>query len=211
MKRILIIFFVSIFFMSCEDSKKDGWPNYFPEAKTKAAAAAAEKQMAAAAEKQMKIKNQAIFDRNVASIRAFVQGFADKDLDAQMALFSDTAMWSPPQYNGNVWVDMEGMREALQYYHDNFEDISFEEGIDLGLGDERQPAFWSGSLYPTGTATSVPNNIRIYGTWKTTHIESGKEVYNKWYGLMFFNEDGKIVRFTDWFDVNGIQVQIDAE
>ena len=75
MKRILIIFFVSIFLMSCEDSKKEGWPNYFPEAKTKAAAAAAEKQMAAAAEKQMKIKNQAIFDRNVASIRAFVQGF----------------------------------------------------------------------------------------------------------------------------------------
>ena len=96
MKRVLIIFFVSIFFMSCEDSKKDGWPNYFSEAKAKAAAAAAEE--------EMKIENQAIFDRNVASIRAFVQGFADKDLDAQMALFSDTAMWSPPQYNGNVWA-----------------------------------------------------------------------------------------------------------
>ncbi len=41
MKRVLIIFFVSIFFMSCEDSKKDGWPNYFSEAKAKAAAAAA--------------------------------------------------------------------------------------------------------------------------------------------------------------------------
>ena len=211
MKRVLIIFFVSIFLMSCEDSKKDGWPNYFPEAKAKAAAAAAEKQMATAAEKEMKIKNQAIYDRNVASIRAFVQGFADKDLDAQMALFSDTAMWSPPQYNGNVWVDMEAMREALQYYHDNFENITFEEGIDLGMGGDLQPAFWSGSVYPSETATSLPNNIRIYGTWKTTHIESGKEVYNKWYGLMFFNEDGKIVRFTDWFDVNGIQVQIDAE
>ena len=211
MKRILIIFFVSIFLMSCEDSKKDGWPNYFPEAKTKAAAAAAEKQMAAAAEKQMEIKNQAIFDRNVASIRAFVQGFADKDLDAQMALFSDTAMWSPPQYNGNVWVGTDDLREVLAGYHDNFENITFEEGIDLGLGGERQPAFWSGSVYPSGTATSLPNNIRIYGTWRSIHTESGNEVYNKWYGLMFFNEAGEIVRFTDWFDVNGMALQIAGE
>ena len=127
MKRVLIIFFVSIFFMSCEDSKKDGWPNYFSEAKAEAAAAAA---AAAAAEEEMKIENQAIFDRNVASIRAFVQGFADKDLDAQMALFSDTAMWSPPQYNGYVWVDLVAMRESLAVYHDYFEEISFEEGIE---------------------------------------------------------------------------------
>ena len=211
MKRILIIFFVSIFLMSCEDSKKDGWPNYFPEAKTKAAAAAAEKQMVAAVEKEMKIKNQTIFDRNVASIRAFVQAFADKDLDAQMALFSDTAMWSPPQYNGNVWVGKDDLREVLAGYHENYENITFEEGIDLGLGGERQPAFWSGSVYPSETATSLSNNIRIYGTWRSIHIESGNEVYNKWYGLMFFNEAGEIVRFTDWFDVNGMALQIAGE
>ena len=42
-------------------------------------------------------ENIATFDRNVASIRAFIQGFADEDLEAQMALFSDTALWSPPQ------------------------------------------------------------------------------------------------------------------
>jgi len=203
MKRVFILFFTTIFFMSCEDARKDGWPNYFPNAK-------AEAEAEAAAEKE-KIRNSRIYDRNVASIRAFVQGFADKDLDAQMALFADSAMWSPPEYNGNVWVDADAMREVLQGYHDNFEDITFEEGIDLGMGGERQPAFWSGSLYPSGTATSVPNNIRIYGTWRSIHSETGKEVFNKWYGLMFFNEAGKIVRFTDWFDVNGMQVQIEAE
>ena len=207
MKRVLIIFFVSIFFISCEDSKKDGWPNYFSEAKAKAKAEVE----AATAEKEMKIKNQTIFDRNVASIRAFVQAFADKDLDAQMALFSDTAMWSPPQYNGNVWVGKDDLREVLAGYHENYENITFEEGIDLGLGDERQPAFWSGSVYPPETATSLPNNIRIYGTWRSIHIESGNAVYNKWYGLMFFNEAGKIVRFTDWFDVNGMALQIAGE
>ena len=39
----------------------------------------------------------------------------------------------------------------------------------------------------------------------------GKKVSNKWYGLIIFNEDGKISYFSDWFDVNGIQVQIEAE
>jgi len=28
---------------------------------------------------------------------------------------------------------------------------------------------------------------------------------------IIFNEDGKISYFSDWFDVNGIQVQIEAE
>jgi hypothetical protein len=186
MKRICILFFVSSFLMSCQDSNKT--------------------EVDSGAE-----KNQEIYDRNVASFRAFVKGFTDENLDAQMALFADSAMWSPPQYNGNEWVDKTAFKEAILGYHQNFDDITFEEGIDLGMGGDRQPAFWSGSVWPTGNATSVPNNIRIYGTWRAVHTESGKVVFNKWYGLMFFNEEGKIVRFTDWFDVNGMQVQINAE
>ena len=41
------------------------------------------------------------------------------------------------------------------------------------------------------------------------HTETGAPVYNKWYGVLTFNEDGKIAVFSDWFDVNGMQVQID--
>ena len=33
----------------------------------------------------------------------------------------------------------------------------------------------------------------------------------KWYKLIIFNEDGKIAYFSDWFDVAGIQVQIEAK
>ena len=39
----------------------------------------------------------------------------------------------------------------------------------------------------------------------------GKKVSNKWYRLIIFKEDRKIAYFSDWFDVNGIQVQIDTE
>ena len=186
MKKIAILFLITGLFYGCETTTSQESVNDNSE-------------------------NIATFDRNVASIRAFIQGFADEDLEAQMALFSDTALWSPPEYNGNVWVNMEAMRGALKYYHDTYDDITFDEGIDLGMGGEKQPAYWGGSVYPSETASDLPNNVRIYGTWRAVHSETGKVIYNKWYGLMFFNADGKIGRFTDWFDVNGMQVQIDAE
>ena len=50
--------------------------------------------------------------------------------------------------------------------------------------------------------------MRVYGTWSTVHTETGAPVYNKWYGVINFNEDNKIATFSDWMDVNGMQVQI---
>jgi hypothetical protein len=50
--------------------------------------------------------------------------------------------------------------------------------------------------------------MRVYGTWSGTHTESGAKVYNKYYGVLNFNSDGKIAELSDWMDVNGMQVQI---
>ena len=157
----------------------------------------------AAAAKQ---KNQDTFDRNVATIKTWIKGFADKDLEGQMALYADTAKWSPPDYNGNVMVGLKGIVDVLTFYHNNFDDITFQEGV--GLPGDDGAGFYAGSYYPD---LDNPNAVRVYGTWTPTHKETGKKVSNKWYGLIIFNEDGKISFFSDWFDVNGIQVQIEAE
>jgi hypothetical protein len=50
--------------------------------------------------------------------------------------------------------------------------------------------------------------MRVYGTWSMNHTETGAPVSNKWYGVLTFNEDGKIAVFSDWMDVNGMEVQI---
>jgi hypothetical protein len=50
--------------------------------------------------------------------------------------------------------------------------------------------------------------MRVYGTWAMTHTATGAPVSNKWYGVLTFNEDGKIAVFSDWMDVNGMQVQV---
>ncbi len=50
--------------------------------------------------------------------------------------------------------------------------------------------------------------MRVYGTWSMVHTETSAPVYNKWYGVLTFNEDGKIAVFSDWMDVGGMETQI---
>ena len=150
-------------------------------------------------------KKQEIFDRNVATTKAWIQGFADKDLDAQMDLKADDVQWNLAQYNGNVLVNKEGTREVVQWYYDNFRDIVFHEGI--GLTREKSNGFFGGSVYPQN---DNPNVVAVYGTWTPIHMETGKQVFNKWHGVLEFNEAGKIIYLSDFFDVNGIQVQLEA-
>ena len=150
-------------------------------------------------------KKQEIFDRNVATTKAWLQGFADEDLDAQMDLMADDVQWNPAQYNGNVLVNKEGLGEAIKWYHDNFNDVIFHEGLDLT--SKKSNGFLGGSVYPQN---DNPNVVVVYGTWTPIHAETGKQVFNKWHGVLEFNEEGKIIYLSDFFDVNGIQVQLEA-
>ncbi len=151
----------------------------------------------------------AAFDKKVAVVRAFYQAHCDEDLQAQTAMLSDTLKWSPPNFNGNQWMGKADLLAALKGYHDDFENIKYTEGIVMP--DSTVNGFWSGSVFPQANANSSANVIRVYGTWSATHTESGKEIGVKFFNLSTVNEDGKIVRTSDYFDVNGLAVQIAAE
>jgi hypothetical protein len=156
-------------------------------------------------------ENKDTFNNNVESYRSlFVDGFKDEDIEKQMSLFADSLKWSPPSYNGNVTLGKNDLKEAILGYHENFDNITFLEGDGSIFGDNA--AYWGGSMYsdgPNGIADG-PNGLRIYGRWNSTHSESGAEVNNKWYGLVVFNEDGKISTFSDWMDVSGMAIQIET-
>jgi len=151
----------------------------------------------------------AAFDERVEVVRSFIQAHCDEDLNAQSAILSDTLQWSPPQFNGNVWLGKADYVAALQNYHNEFEGITYTEGIVMA--DTLANGMWSGSIFPEGTASNSPTAIRQYGTWTATHTESGKEVGVKWFGLSFINDAGKIVRISEYFDVHGLAAQIAAE
>ena len=138
------------------------------------------------------------------------KAFNDEDIDLLMSNLSDTLKWSPPQYNNNVTLGYEEYKQTILGYFDQFDNITFYES-EGSLFNVKSPAFWAGSVFSSviDSATTSPLNMRVYGTWKAIHTESGAEVGNKWYGLFGFNEDGKIASISDWMDVSGMQNQIE--
>jgi len=95
-------------------------------------------------------------------IRAFFKAHCDEDLPALAALLSDTLKFSSPYYNENKWLGKEDLLAALKAYYDNYDNIKYVEG--LNRPDPTAGGFNSGSVFPQVTATSIPGNIRTYGT-----------------------------------------------
>lgn len=151
----------------------------------------------------------ASYDKKVAVVRALYQAHSDEDIEAMQAMVSDTLQFSPPDYNGNKWLNKEDFFTRIKGYHAGFENIKFSEGIVLP--NAAAGGLWSGSVFPKETATIIPDIIRVYGTWTATHTESGKEIGVKFYALLSVNDDGKLAQASEYFDVNGLAVQIAAE
>jgi len=160
------------------------------------------------------VNNEASFQKNVKNFMNFTREFRNENIDGVMNMFADSALWSPPEYNSYTWKSKDELREALLNYMNSFDDLTFMPGINLP-GENVVDGFWGGSRYrsdgnenTSSLSSANPNNLRIYGTWSSVHTETGKKTYSKWYAIVNFNEKGKIVRFNDWFNVDGLQVQI---
>ena len=150
-------------------------------------------------------EEKAKFQAQIETFKTFTNGFFNEDIDLTMSVMADSVKWSPPNYNGNQLIDSDGLRAAGISYFEGFDGITFNEADGLVGSDN---AYWSGSLYSAGETNTDPSVMRVYGTWSMTHTETSAPVSNKWYGVLTFNEDGKIAVFSDWMDVNGMQVQI---
>ena len=166
----------------------------------------AENSETAEAEVEVTTLDNATFDKRVAALRAFVKAHCDEDIEAQAVLISDTLKWSPPNYRENPWLGKSDFIAALQGYHDNFENITYTEGVVVPDGSPG--GFFAGSAYSKEGGSSDPNGIRCYGVWKAMHTESGKNIGVKWFGIAGFNDDNKIAMWTEYWDVNGLAVQI---
>ena len=156
---------------------------------------------------------EATFNSNVNSFMKFTEHFREENIDKLMAMFADTVLWSPPVYNDYMWLDKESMAKVFEEYFQEYDDITFTPGINLP-NENIVSGFWGGSNFRSNGSESSsqqsinPNNIRVYGTWNSTHTETNKKTYSKWYAIINFNSAGKIVRFNDWFNVDGLEKQI---
>ena len=160
-------------------------------------------------EMEMEAPDYAAFDKKIAVLRAFIQAHEAEDLEKQKSLISDTMKWSPPMYNGNEWLSKDDYVTALKSYHDDYDNISYTEGIVLA--DSTVTGVYAGSVFPQSTASSDPSAIRLYGTWTATHTATQKEIGVKWYAIGWVDDSGQISMLTDYWDVHGLAAQIEAE
>jgi len=151
---------------------------------------------------ESELPDYAAFNKKVDVLRSFIKAHENEDLNAQSELMADTLRWSPPFYNGNEWLGKEDYIAVLKNYQDNFENITYTEGISMG--DELLDGMWAGSVFPKDQASIKPNAIRLYGTWIATNSETGNEHGFKWYAIAWVNDDGQIAQFTEYFDLGGI-------
>lgn len=134
-----------------------------------------------------------IFEKNVQTIKdSWVKGYEEANSEKVVSFMADSIQWNGP---AGTTVGIESLKESVQYWMENFEDMSFTEGEGLTGTDV---GFWGGNTYPASEAMAGPNNVRMYGTWSMTNSSTGKSAKVKSYAVLSFNSDGKVHSVTEY-------------
>ena len=146
-------------------------------------------------------ENQKKFEANIANFNGMIDAFAAEDQEQFMSVFADSLKWcGPDKKNMSEYDSKEVLGEALNGYMAAYDNHAL-----------KNTRFFAGSAYSSMQASDSPDVIRVYGDWHHTHTESNKDVSHKWMAVVFFNEDGKIHEFWDYFDVGGFLQQHETE
>ena len=133
------------------------------------------------------------FNVNVEIVDATFNLFENGDLDGMMANYADDLIWSPP--NTSDSLSKEVLAEGMRGWHAEFENFTFRDR-------QYYPGVSEGDYIPDG-------GVRIYGVWDFIHKETGKVLSQKYYAVLQFNDEGKIVVDLEWFDQGGIFDQVE--
>lgn len=133
----------------------------------------------------------ASFKKNAESADKAYDLFEQGNLEEMSAMWTDEMFWSPANTNDslskNDWV------MAMKDWHSDFENFKF--------GDRQ--------YYPGVDTNFDPNgSVRVYGTWNSTHKESGSPTETKYYAVIEYDESGKATGTMEWFDLGGVFDQI---
>ena len=145
-----------------------------------------DKKEEAASDKNTEMK--ALYEKNLATVKAFTTAFEKEDFNAMSALVADTAKWNSPAYGDTVNTKAHWM-ESLKYYLDNWSNLHLTDGQFLPGVDQ--------------AAHEFDGSVRYYGRWEGVH-SSGIATKVYFYGSYDFNKDNKIISGSDYFDLGGM-------
>lgn len=143
-------------------------------------------------------ENNEIFNTHVETFKNhFLKGFEEENLELMLSMYADSLSWDGPN-EGGVSFNKSDLSGVITSYLENFDDIKLNNQLYFG-----------GSVYSNPMEPfEDPNYIRVVGTWTNTHTATGVPTTLKWHAVMWFNEDGKVYRGTDWMDVSSLESQI---
>lgn len=129
------------------------------------------------------------YESNLAKAKKTFELFQAEDIEAQMALFSDELVYTPPTY-GTKDMSKEEFKSMLQMYHAAFDEIVYTPQVWLPGTDE------NGKL---------DGSVRTYGTWNSKNAKTGEQTTPlRSYHFFNFNEKGEIIAQGDFFDATGL-------
>lgn len=133
------------------------------------------------------------YEANLAKAKKTFELFQAEDIEAQMALFSDELVYTPPTY-GAKDMSKEEFKSMLQMYHAAFDEIVYTPEVWLPGTDENGK--------PDGS-------VRSYGTWNSKNAKTGEQTTPlRSYHFFNFNEKGEIIAQGDFFDATGLMNNI---
>ena len=150
------------------------------------------------------------FNAKVDLVKALFKAYEDEDLEAISGMLADSLRYSPASWNDNQWVGKDEFLAMAQATHEAVENLKFTPGIVLP--DTTAGAFFAGRNFPTQqSAPAEVGLIRAYGSWSSTHSETGEVRNSKWYGILALNEDDKFALISAYFDALDVQGDPESE
>ena len=133
------------------------------------------------------------YESNLEKAKKTFELFQAEDIEAQMALFSDELVYTPPTY-GAKDMSKEEFKSLLQMYHAAFDDIVYT------------PEVW---LPGTNDKGKLDGSVRSYGKWNSKDAKTGKETTPlRSYHFFNFNAEGEIIAQGDFFDATGLLASV---
>ncbi len=129
-----------------------------------------------------------LYEKNLATVKASVVAFENKQMDAFAATLADSAVWIPATY-GAMPMKKADYNKDSKWYWDNFDSIKLINAAYLPGIDSATHEF--------------DGSVRYYGTW-TSKSKSGVKTSLNYYATFEFNKDNKIVSAAEFYDAGGL-------
>jgi hypothetical protein len=133
-------------------------------------------------------ETKAIYEKNLAVLKSMNSAFENEQLDEWSKFVADSARWNPAGY-GALPSTKAQWAATLTGYAADWDSLRLMNANYLPGVDQETKEF--------------DGSVRYYGIWVGRH-KSGLETSLSYYATADFNKDGKVVVYSEYFDVGGL-------